>query len=83
MKCSSCGREAELRLGCCFKCAMNGERRAACRTVLQHLWKALSNLRKRKWGHMRYDLSWAWQRATRSGDYSTGGYFDGEGHPWR
>jgi hypothetical protein len=81
--CVKCGNADELRLGFCFDCAASGEERAACRTVLQHLSKMLFNLRQGRWENARYDLSWAWQRLTRTGDYRAGGYFDSAGYRWR
>lgn len=81
--CKGCGREDELRRGFCWDCANNGERKAACRTVLQHMGKALVNARLGRWDYMRCDLKWAISRVFRIGNYKTGGYFDKEGHPWR
>lgn len=83
-KCAKCGREEELRLGYCFNCVSEGERRAAKRTVWQHFLKGLSKLHqpKRLW-QIRYDWQWAWERLTRTGDYAPGGVFDKEGYDWR
>jgi len=81
--CLGCGRVTEGRMNFCFDCAHTGEKRAAKRTVLQHLRKCLSNFRRRRWWQARYDLTWAIQRLTRTGDYSKDGYFDSEGHDWR
>lgn len=80
--CRGCKREEELRLGYCFDCASKGEERAAKRTVIGHIKKAWENYRagSRNW---RYDLKWAWERATRTGDYKRNGYFDREGINWR
>lgn len=83
MTCHGCGRDEELRLGYCFDCAISGERRAAHRTVLQHLKQAFSNATKRYWFGVKCDLKWAAQRMLRVGDYAKGGYFDSEGHDWR
>lgn len=74
--CRSCGRDRELRLGFCFDCASAGEARAAKRTVRQHLVKALVHWRRRDWWKARYDLRWAWERFTMTGDYAKGGYFE-------
>jgi hypothetical protein len=78
--CTTCGQAEETRFGVCFGCANAGERHAACRSVAQHIAKAASNVRQGRWQSARYDLSWAWQRLTNSGDYKPGGYFDRE-HP--
>jgi hypothetical protein len=76
--CAVCGNERETRIGVCFDCASSGELRAAQRTAAQHLSQAWRNIAKRKFSNARYDLSWAWQRLTGSGDYAPGGYFDRE-----
>lgn len=83
MICRGCKSDTELRLGYCFDCASIGEERAAKRTVLQHLNKMRKNLLQHKWKYAQYDLSWAWQRLTRTGDYSDGGTFDWEKYNWR
>lgn len=83
MRCRGCGRAEELRLGWCFDCSNKGERRAACRSVLQHLMKAALNLCLLRFKYVGYDLSWAWQRLTRTGDYAKDGYFDWVGYEWR
>jgi hypothetical protein len=72
MKCIGCGKDDELRLGFCWDCASEGEARAARRSVLQHLAKALSHIGQT---NFRYDIKWAWERLTRTGDYAPGGYF--------
>lgn len=82
-RCGKCGRHVELRLGFCFDCAQGGEERAAKRSVLEHMAKAVENVRKRRWQYAYYDITWAWQRLTRTGDYSKGGTFDFEGYDWR
>lgn len=76
MRCKACGKIEELRAGFCFDCCTEGERRAANRTVLQHLWKCVRNLFRRKFAYARYDICWAWERLTRTGDYAKGGYFE-------
>jgi hypothetical protein len=74
--CNFCGRDGqELRGGCCWDCANNGERKAAMRTVLEHLAAMLRNVSRRKWDHARFDFKWAFERLTRSGDYAREGYF--------
>jgi hypothetical protein len=73
--CKGCKSDTELRLGFCFDCASRGEQRAAQRTVLQHVAKALHNARINRWNYVRYDLTWAWQRLTHTGDYAKRGYF--------
>lgn len=75
MKCDYCGKEDELRFGCCFDCASDGEARAARRTVVQHIGKMFRNLWKRN-GNAKYDFKWALERLTKTGDYKPGGYFD-------
>lgn len=83
MICKGCGRNTELRLGFCFDCASRGEVRAAQRTVVQHLRKALQNAKIKRWDYVRYDLRWAWERLTRTGDYGKRGYFAEMGVPVR
>lgn len=76
-QCSVCGAEDDdLRFGVCFACAEAGERRAAQRTVRQHLGTAVRNLWRGKLTYARYDLTWAWQRLTKTGDYAPGGTFE-------
>jgi hypothetical protein len=61
----------------CFECASNGERRAAESTAAQHLKAAVKNAAH--WNsEWRFDLKWAWERATKTGDYAPGGYFERE-----
>lgn len=84
--CKKCQRflEGDLVAGFCFDCAHLGESEAARRTVLQHLRKSLSgSWRTRPRWERWHDLTWAWQRLTRTGDYSKGGTFDWEGYDWR
>lgn len=83
MKCTGCGKDDELRLGFCWDCANGGEARAAKRIVRQHLAKAWRNVRQGRWANVRYDLKWAFERLTRTGDYAADGYFDSQGHAWR
>jgi hypothetical protein len=78
LRCIGCGQDDELRMGFCFDCASTGELRAARRTVAQHLGTALRHLRERRPDLARFDLSWAWQRLTRTGDYTPRGYFERE-----
>ncbi len=78
--CVGCGRDEELRGGWCFDCATMGERKAANMTVWQHLAMAFANARQRRFDYATFDLRWAWQRLTRTGDYRRGGYFEREGH---
>lgn len=81
--CRGCGKlNEDLRLSFCFDCATRGEERAAKRTVVQHLYKALQNVLKGS-SCWRYDLRWAFQRLVRTGDYDEGGYFDRQGIKWR
>lgn len=74
-RCICCGQQDyDLSAGVCFDCASAGEARALQRSVLQHLAKAIRNIWRRKWTFARFDLQWAWGRATRTGDYAPGGY---------
>lgn len=83
-RCAHCFTpDVDLRLGVCFRCADEGELRAARRTVAMHLVKALSNALAGNWTYVRFDLRWAWQRLTGTGDYAPGGYFDQEHPGWR
>ena len=81
--CRICNNQEELQLGICFDCAFQGEERAARRTVFQHLRKAFFNLRHSYFQYVRFDLTWAWQRLTRAGDYTKNGYFDQQRISWR
>lgn len=84
VRCKCCERWVEdVRFDTCFDCASAGEARAAKRTVFQHLAKGLLNLKCGNFEYAKYDFSWAWQRLTRTGDYSFGGTFDLEGYNWR
>lgn len=75
--CFACGKTDELRMGCCFECAMDGEKRAAHRTVRQHLTKGLGKVVRCRFGFgTRMDFVWAWERLTKTGDYAPGGEFD-------
>lgn len=80
--CVFCGKTAELRLGACWGCATTGEATAANRSVLEHLGRGIQNLAKGS-PNARFDLVWAWERLTRTGDYSRGGYFDDFVPGWR
>ncbi len=77
-RCVKCGNEGERRGGFCWNCAINAERAAYHRTVVQHVVSAVKNARRGKWQYARFDIEWAWGRLTRTGDYSTGGYFERE-----
>lgn len=81
--CKGCGKEEELRMGFCFDCAFKGEARAAKRTVEQHLEKALEKVRSGNTENAKYDIRWALERLTLTGDYADGGTFDQEGYDWR
>lgn len=72
--CNYCGKEAELRMGCCWECGTSGEARAARRTVWQHLWTGAKHAVQGS-ANARFDFQWAWERLTRSGDYAPGGEF--------
>jgi hypothetical protein len=76
--CSRCGTVEELRLGVCFDCAEAGEAHAARRSVAMHLLTAVKNVGRRRLDYSRFDLTWAWQRLTRTGDYASGGTFERE-----
>jgi hypothetical protein len=73
----------DVRFDACFDCASTGEERAAKRTVMQHIAKGFDNLQYGNFEYAKYDFSWAWQRLTRTGDYSNSGTFDFEGYDWR
>lgn len=81
--CRGCGKEEELRLGYCFDCASKGEERAAKRTVEEHLKHALMKLEKGFREDAKYDICWALERLTETGDYAQVGTFDREGYNWR
>jgi hypothetical protein len=82
--CDYCGKQTDdLRFGCCFMCASAGEEKAAKRTVAQHVLKGFFNLFRGNISIARIDFVWAWERASRTGDYAAGGVFDREGYQWR
>jgi len=78
--CRACGGAQvstnDLRGGVCWDCADAGERRAAMRTVLEHILSASVNVRRRYWFGAKCDITWAWQRLTRTGYYKPGGIFE-------
>jgi len=77
--CRVCKREAdERRGGVCWDCATDGERRALQRSILQHLLSAVANVPRRQWFGVRCDVTWAWQRLTRTGYYKPGGICERE-----
>ncbi len=82
--CKCCKKTVEdTRFSTCFECASVGEEMAAKRSVLQHLKKGAENIIAGNFEYSLYDFSWAWQRLTKTGDYSKGGTFDREGYKWR
>ena len=83
MRCTTCKKEDELRFGVCFDCASSGEERAAKRSVIEHIKKGFINLKIGNYVYARYDFTWAYQRLTKTGDYSKDGTFDWEGYDWR
>lgn len=77
MTCRICQRHEDLRAGICFDCATDAERRAAQRSVLQHLLKGLGKVMRLRFNYgTRTDFRWAWERLTRTGDYAPGGEFE-------
>lgn len=78
MTCKGCGANRDLRLGFCFDCATDGERRAAMRSVVQHLLHIPRCLVHRNWFGAKTDLMWAWERLTKTGDYAPGGEFENQ-----
>lgn len=82
--CTSCKREVnDERFGVCFECAQDGEKRAAKRSVLQHVQSFWKHIKTKKYEYAKYDITWAFQRLFRVGDYKKDGYFDLEGYDWR
>ena len=76
--CRVCGHIDDLRMGVCFDCASAAEERASKRTVIQHLAHGFKYLVKRDWITARICFSWAYERATKTGDYKRGGTFESE-----
>lgn len=77
--CFACGEVDELRMGCCFDCAMAGEEVAARRTVMQHLGHGIWRVLRGRFGFAtRMDFVWAWERLTKTGDYAPGGEFESQ-----
>ena len=75
--CFACGKTDELRMGCCFDCACDGEHRAARRSVLQHIGQGLGLALKGQFDFStRTSFVWAWERLTKTGDYAPGGEFE-------
>jgi hypothetical protein len=81
--CNGCGRNDDLRLGYCFSCATEAEVRVAKRSTLRHIFNGLRNLASLNFTYAKYDLQWAFERFTRTGDYKKDGYFDSQNIPWR
>lgn len=78
-RCSRCRSLTDLREGFCFDCATEGERRAAHRTVVQHVGRSFyAALYERDLTSARIFLRWAWERLTRTGDYKPGGEFESQ-----
>ena len=73
--CRRCKDWTDLRLGFCFECADAGERRAAKRTVAQHIAKGAGQLWRGYRTEARISFQWAWERLTATGDYKPGGEF--------
>lgn len=80
MQCYSCGQDEDCRLGFCFECATIAEDKAAKRTVVQHLKKAVSHFYLGLFVEARIDLCWAWERLTGTGDYAPDGEFSRTGN---
>jgi hypothetical protein len=74
--CTFCGAMAETRFGGCFTCATEAERRAAHRSVVQHVGSSLAAASRGDWTGARIFLCWAWERLTKTGDYAPGGEFE-------
>ena len=75
--CQRCGKITDLRLGHCFDCATDGERKAAQRTVAQHVGRSFyAAFYEWDLTSARIFLRWAWERFTRAGDYKPGGEFE-------
>ncbi len=81
MACLTCGEPRDLRGGFCFDCASAAEERAYRSSISAHLCRAFRHLRAREWREARYRLSWAFERLTKTGDYTPGGYFETEYGP--
>lgn len=77
MICKGCKKNDDLRFGWCFDCTSKGEKRAASRGVIEHIIKGLKNISTGSL-NFKYDFKWAWQRLTKTGDYSRFGYFERE-----
>jgi hypothetical protein len=83
-RCQSCGTPTnDLRSGTCFDCASKAERRAAGRSVEEHLRNGLAKLEEGDAVIARVYFSWALERLTGTGDYAPGGTFDAEYPGWR
>lgn len=78
--CVGCGStDRDTRLGFCFDCASAGERRAAERTILQHVAHGFGRVLRGRFDFgTKMDFVWAWERLTRTGDYRSGGVFERE-----
>lgn len=83
-QCRVCGtKTGDLRGNICFDCASNAERRAASRTVEEHLENAIAQLKGGDITLGRIYCQWAYERLTDTGDYAPGGTFDAEYPGWR
>ena len=77
-RCGRCKEYTDLRLGFCFDCATSAEKRAAQRSVAQHVVTGVGFLGRRRWTNARICFAWAWERLSRTGDYAPGGEFERE-----
>jgi hypothetical protein len=75
--CLTCGEPTEFRTGYCYACAWEGQRRAANRSVVQHVLHGFGRIFQGRFDFgTRMDFVWAWCRMTRTGDYAPGGEFE-------
>lgn len=76
--CAGCRNWDDLRMGFCFDCATDGERRAAHRSVVRHLIAGARHVTLRRFTAARIAFSWTWERLTGTGDYAPNGEFERE-----
>ena len=81
--CRVCGKSTDTRGGLCFDCASAAERKAAGRTVEEHLRAGLEAMQAEAFEVARVYFSWALERLTDTGDYAPGGTFGAEYPGWR
>lgn len=78
--CEDCEKS---KTGICDYCYQDSMTYLAKMTVFQHLLASLGSLFEFDFFGVCFELVWAFQRLTRTGDYGKGGEFERMGIDWR